>query len=80
MKKKKILSFIMSQTKLLIFENCLSNFNNKQNKMNFEDINYLDYNPISGIIDIEENNYINSNMTLPNLDSLSLSFLQSNNN
>ena len=66
--------------KTVDFENCLRNFNNKQNKMNFEDINYLDYNPISGIIDIEENNYINSNMTLPNLDSLSLSFLQSNNN
>ena len=47
--------------------------------MNFEDINNLEYNPISGIIDIEENNCINSNMTLPNLDSLSLSFLQSNN-
>ena len=66
--------------KTVDFENCLRNFNNKQNKMNFEDINYLDYNPISGIIDIEENNYINSNMTLPNLDSLSLSFLQSDNN
>ena len=66
--------------KTVDFENYLRNFNNKQNKMNFEDINYLDYNPISGIIDIEENNYINSNMTLPNLDSLSLSFLQSNNN
>jgi len=62
------------------FENCLSNFNYKQNKMNFEDMNNLEYNPISGIIDIEENNYINSNMTLPNLDSLSLSFLQSDNN
>ena len=62
------------------FENCLSNFNNKHNKMNFDDINYPEYNPLGGIIDIGENNYMNSNMTLPNLDSLSLSFLQSDNN
>ena len=66
--------------KTVDFENCLSNFNYKPNKMNFDDMNNLEYNPISGIIDIEENNYINSNMTLPNLDSLSLSFLQSDNN
>lgn len=66
--------------KTVDFENCLRDFNYKHNKMNFDDMNNLEYNPISGIIDIEENNYINSNMTLPNLDSLSLSFLQSDNN
>ena len=64
--------------KTVDFENCLRNFNNKQNKMNFEDINYLDYNPISGIMDTEENNFTNQNLNLWNLDSLS--FSNSNNN
>ena len=77
--KKEYIQLNHEQDKIADFENCFNNFNNKQNKMNFEDINNLEYNPISGIIDIEENNCINSNMTLPNLDSLSLSFLQSNN-
>ena len=61
--------------KTVDFENCLSNFNNKQN---FEYINNLEYNHLNGIMDTEENNFNNQNLNLWNLDSLS--FSNSNNN
>ena len=61
--------------KTVDFENCLSNFNNKQN---FEYINNLEYNHLNGIMDTEENNFTNQNLNLWNLDSLS--FSNSNNN
>ena len=61
--------------KTVDFENCLSNFNNKQN---FEYINYLEYNHLNGIMDTDENNFTNQNLNLWNLDSLS--FSNSNNN
>jgi hypothetical protein len=61
--------------KTVDFENCLSNFNNKQN---FEYINHLEYNHLNGIMDTEENNFTNQNLNLWNLDSLS--FSNSNNN
>ena len=61
--------------KTVDFENCLSNFNNKQN---FEYINNLEYNHLNGIMDTDENNFTNQNLNLWNLDSLS--FSNSNNN
>lgn len=56
--------------KIVNFENCSSNFNIKQNKINFEDINNLEYDNINGILDIDENNFYNPIFTMSNLDSI----------
>jgi hypothetical protein len=62
---------IHESDKIVNFENYINNFNFKQNRTNFEDINNLEYDNINGINEIDENNFNNPNLTMWNFDSIS---------